>query len=246
MKTWSVMRLAMFVLTGWAPIASANLITNGTFEIFTGTFGADGGALIAPGNTSVTGWSVSGSGNIAIVQNGNIWKLIAADGKNLLDMTGYHDSTIGLSTISQNVSGLTIGVSYGLSFLLGLIKESSGTFDGPNGVSVTLVSSNSSSTRQFNMDVNIPQPGRLTNTIQGREYIWDPFSFAFTADATSVQVGFVGTIAHGHNVYLGLDSISLVQAAPVPEPQTWLVLAAGLTGLGVAMRRRKARSCFPL
>ena len=48
----------------------ANLVTNPSFETFTGTFASDGGAQLITGSTTLTGWGVT-NGEVAILTTPN-------------------------------------------------------------------------------------------------------------------------------------------------------------------------------
>ena len=56
----NVVNLALAALFGSFIVseASASIVTNGSFETFTGTFSLeDGGAALVPSSTTLTGWT---------------------------------------------------------------------------------------------------------------------------------------------------------------------------------------------
>ena len=65
----------MFVGMG---AASANLVSNPSFETFAGTFGSDGGRQLTTGVATLTGWAITG-GEIAIAKNLVGWRVIVGD-----------------------------------------------------------------------------------------------------------------------------------------------------------------------
>src|SRR5258708_27777792 len=69
--------------------ASANLLTNGSFEL--GTLVNDGNATqtFNAGPTSITGWSAVGR-QMSWIEAGNPFLLSAEDGSRFLDLTAYN------------------------------------------------------------------------------------------------------------------------------------------------------------
>jgi hypothetical protein len=149
-----------------------NLITNGSFETPSVSSGLDS----AP-TTASTGWTwVSGpgagmSGNVYPIE----WPTPAPDGVQVAYL-------INAGSVSQTVSGLTIGHTYTVAFST---AESTGAaanplnaqIDGTTALSVT--------------------PGAA----------WASSSFTFTATATSHTLGFVGTSSSGARVCI--DAVSM-------------------------------------
>lgn len=71
---------------------------------------------------------------------------------------------------------------------------------------------------------------------------WNSNTFSYVANNTGLQSFSLGVVETGdYNLTseLRVDNISL-QVSPVPEPESYAMLLAGLAGLAAALRRRKA------
>ena len=71
---------------------------------------------------------------------------------------------------------------------------------------------------------------------------WTPYTATLTAQPTGSTGRFVIVYSGPADVanYVGIDTLTVTNTAPVPEPTTWLMLGAGLAGLSVLRRRATA------
>jgi len=216
----------------WVGNADAvNIVSNGSFENFTGTFGnvisGDGGSRINPGEAFLTGWDVV-TDEIALLQNGNLYNLTASDGTRFLDLTGY--TSAGSQGISQLLSGLTIGQQYKFSVDLGIRNgDCGGAFcQGPITVSASIGSTNQTFTHDS------ADPGN----------IWKSFGFNFTANSSDLLLKILGTSGDD---FIGVDNV-LVEAidtppgpgGTAPEPSALLLFGSGLVGIAFWRRKQTA------
>ena len=105
--TVKLFKVIAFALAGLATGASAQIVSNGSFETFTGAFGGDGGAQLIGSSTTLTGWTIVG-GEIAVLRSPNGYNLAASVGNNFLDLAGYSNGGFPKG-ISQMLTGLTVG-----------------------------------------------------------------------------------------------------------------------------------------
>jgi hypothetical protein len=198
-------RLALisFLLAAASGSVHADLITNGTFD------------------TGTSGWTLSGSGcQLAVFDGGgnpgpSVW----------LNACGEGGSN---PTLSQTVSGLTVGATYLLTFDL----SGSGTDgDGGNTFGIFLDSE--------------PTNAIYTTEVGGA---WHSLSTTFAATATSQTLFFEGELdtrtVNGPgtvtDVDYHIDNISLDSVAvATPEPAVFGLAASGLGALFL-LRRLKA------
>jgi PEP-CTERM motif-containing protein len=228
--------VAAIAVLGFTTSASANLVTNGSFETFTGTFGGDGGAQLVPGSTTLTGWTVEG-GEIAVLKTPNIYNLTAADGVNFMDLTGYTNTGFPKG-VSQSLSGLAVGSTYAFSMELG-IRNGACVSGGNNCHGPIQASASIGATSQiFTEDSNAPGNN------------WGTFGFNFIATTPTMALTILGRNVPAGNEFLGLDDVSVNLAAvpgpmpvpgttAVPEPETYILMVAGLGITGLIARRCK-------
>ena len=235
-------------LVSAASVASANLVSNGSFESFVGTLRSDGGLRVDPLSPAIAGWSVVGPGNIALGSTPNSYNAYTPFGITAADLTGYgSESAFNRATLSQTIAGLMIGQEYQLSFWLGLIDGrcgdgGNGNCDGPNGATVSIAGASTQSST-FSVSVGSAQPGRLSDSLPAlvgagtlATRIWDPFTYTFTADASTIQLGFQATQSTANNAFLGLDNVALTTVVPLPAAG-WLLLSG--FGLLTWLQRRR-------
>ena len=180
--------------------AQASLITNGSFETgnlsgWTSTYGS-----LNPFGTTY------GSG-----MDGTYWAWLA----------GFETPI----TLSQTVSGLTVGTNYALTFIMA-----------------------SEFTHADQVSVSVGGPATLFTapayTVGGPlGAFWDNWvsqTYNFTATSASQTISFstVGLNVGGYDV--GIDKVSLSAiSGGVPEPTTWALMLMGFGGLGLALRQRR-------
>jgi hypothetical protein len=188
-----------------APLAHANLLTNASFE--NGRFVNQGNVtmVLSVGSNAITGWTVTGD-QLAWIDVGNPWGLSAQDVNRFLDFTAYPTGA-PFGGISQTIATIP-GQQYELSFYLGTYTQRWG------GPPVSITTSAGSASETFTV-----------NTTSSAS-TWTPFSMLFTATSTNTPVTLIGSAGFQ---YIGLDNVSVenIGGSAVPEPQTWLLLAAG-------------------
>lgn len=218
-------RIVALPLAALATGASAQIVSNGSFETFTGLFGGDGGAQLTSASSTLSGWTIVG-GEIAVLKTPNIYNLAASVGDNFLDLAGYTNAGFPKG-VSQLLSGLTVGQTYAFSMDLGIRNGAcvggGNNCHGPVSASATI----GPNSHTFIED----------SAVAGN--VWGTFGFDFVANATSMTLTIDGLSLPAGNAFIGLDNVSVAPTVgAVPEPETYAVLLAGLAGVGLFTRKR--------
>jgi hypothetical protein len=226
---------------GLDSLYASNLLINGGFETASPDAPAGFFTQLATGNSSVSGWAVTGSGcaaNCVLLINNNYQEhslsFDSHTGNNSLDLTGAGNTSDG--GVMQNVN-LNVGTSYTLSFWVGNMDGSIDDFyyqyyQHPSTVGVY---------------VDGLSLGTFTNSQADPIHtLWQQFSVNFTAANALTNILFVNATT-GDNL-AGLDDVSLDRHVVIdphninnPEPAT-LGLMGGVLILSAAFRRRIIRA----
>lgn len=199
-----ILALSFALALGGSGLSAATL-TNGSFETPLLNVGAF--ATLPSGSTLIDGWTVGGT---SIDWIGGYWQ--NADGIRSIDLSGGN-----AGSISQDITGLTIGARYDLSFAL------AGNPAGGPAVKTVNVS-----VGDENANFTFDTTGK-TLAAMG----WVMKTFRFTAGATTERLTFtsLNNTAYGP----ALDKVSI--AATVPLPAGVFLLGGALADLGL-MRRK--------
>lgn len=176
---------------------ATNLLVNGSFENGTYTFGGDGAQNVAPGDTTIAGWSVI-TKSIAPILNTNSYLILPQDGTISLDMQGYYES-YPYGGVQQTIA-TQAGSQYRLSFWIG-VQNSIGIGVGPAAVAAT-----AGATSQT-----------FTNTLTGAGNQWQQFTMDFTAAGALTTISLSGQSTQG-GAYIGLDNaaVEILAAGSIP------------------------------
>jgi len=205
---------ALFLLLVFAisQTASANIVTNGSFESGGYVPSSNDTMTLAVGSTAMDGWTVT-EDLLAWIGPVNPWSLTANEGDFFLDLTDFSTGS-PFGGVSQYIT-TDVGQSYELSFDLG----SSNRWGRPSAIEASAASSS-----------NI----FMSSTVGGLSD-WDRFSMIFTADSETTSIFLTGVTG---SQYIGLDNVS-VSAVPVPAA-VWL-FGSGLIGL-IGMRKKSSKA----
>ena len=216
--------------------AQANLLTNGGFDNSTGFVvggcGSDPGCmLLAPGSTTITGWTVNGTGGdgVAWIGPGNPYNIAAQGGSYSLDLTGYSNGA-PFNGVQQSVA-TTAGTEYELQFYLGTDISQTGTY--------SIDACGGSTCQTFSVNVATVTGGTPVNA-------WTLETLDFTATGASSVISLLGNGSGGNQDYIGLDTVSLnsIATATTPLPAALPLFAGGLAGMGLFGWRRKRKILF--
>jgi hypothetical protein len=216
------------VALGFAGPAAAQMVTNGSFEAFTGAFAGDGGAQLLTTSTTLTGWTIVG-GEIAVLRTPNSYSLAPSMGSNFLDLAGYSNAGFPKG-ISQVLSGLNAGQTYAFAMDVG-IRNGACVGGGDNCHGPVQVSASIGSTAQT-----------FTQASSTAGNVWGTFGFDFVATGSTMTLTINGVSLPAGNEFIGLDNVSVTPGAvaAVPEPATYALMLAGLVAVGVVARRSRS------
>ncbi len=177
--------IAVAGLTLAASTAGAVSITNGSFEIGPAVTGP-GFQPLGNGDTSITGWTVGGN---SIDYISTYWT--AEDGSYSLDMSGN-----AAGSISQNLSGLTVGHTYNVTFWL------SGNPAGGSTVKLLEVGNSYVNPQTYSFNVS-------GQTLPG--ITWSKETYSFVAQHTTDTLTFTSLENSAYGP--ALDNVSIADAA---------------------------------
>lgn len=218
MKRWmNVMALAGLLATGAA--AQAQLLQNGSFEVGPLTSNPPGFANLGGGNTSITGWTVTGA-SIDFVEA--YWT--AANGLRSLDLSGQNAG--GIEQAFSTVPGRVYRVDFALA----------GNPSGGAAIKNLQVQATLNPASAYTFDTTGHSTGAMG---------WVTRSYTFTATGASTTLSFTSLDTGPYGPALDnvvVTDITPRAAAAVPTLSQWaLLVLAGLVGL-VALGRFRVRS----
>lgn len=232
---------AVVALSAGVANAATNLVTNGDF-----TETSQGGnkqlayttTNIEAKRTTLDGWTSSDRNDrynfvldtaIANSPESVKWMKTSIAGGAGSGNVFASDSQYLPGTLSQNITGLTAGGLYTLTFDFALAQQVG--FNGANNDNFWQVGFG---------DVNPTQNSALLSIDNGGFSGWKSATMTFAATSTSQVLSFLaqGTGGPGAPPFLLLDNVSLTTA--VPEPETWGMMLGGLGLVGLLARRRRA------
>lgn len=179
--------------------AHANLLVNGSFET-----GDTSGWVDS--NVGLNPYGTYGAG-----MDGTYWAWLAGFEKPI--------------TLSQAVTGLTVGQTYNLTFIQA--SEAS-------NADQIRVSVDGGAGTVFTSPPDIaggPGNGFWNN--------WVSQTYTFTALSSTANVLFDSTGLNTAGFDVGIDKVSLDASGAVPEPASWALMLVGLGGLGASLRARR-------
>jgi hypothetical protein len=212
--------------------ASANLLSNGSFETPSLAATPLGYAFYADGSTAIPSWTVgllagAVNANAQLTNNNAFAGLNASDGVQYLDLTGNVGRGAGVVATVATVSTLDYVVAFDVgAFFFG------GSF-GPATVALLINGGLAGS-------YAVAPPA--SNAIN-----WQRFSYQFAGSGSQVSIGLFSSLSpSSSSLGVGLDNVALVSVAQpssaVPEPASWAMLIAGLGLVGALARRRRLDS----
>lgn len=212
--------------------SDSNNIPSGLYFTGHATYGdytGDKTMALFAGSGALAGWSISMPGALAWLDNTNPWNatLTASQGSKFVDLTGWSSlwsenvesgslSRVMISQTFDTVAGTTYTVGFDIGY-------------GPDSMASNLSVAQSDVFAGVNGALN-----KYTSSSSG----WAGQSFTFTATGSQTTLQFSTTDYKSE--YVGLDNVT-VTAAPVPEPESYAMMLAGLGALGFMARRRKAQ-----
>jgi hypothetical protein len=231
------------------PAFAADLITNGSFEM-------NGGIGQLGDNTTAMGWTVVPDprnsptgptygfifGNSTAFAGGSPGSdgpvaLFGSNPNGTAEGTFFYgeDTTFQTTMLEQNVTGLTVGKEYALTFGWAAAQQT-----GFTGATTDHWVAKLGSQMESTVTVTNPSHG-FTG--------WMDATLHFTATATSELLtldgvgtclaGSCGETESGAPPFALIDSVAL---NGVPEPSTWAMMLLGFAGLGYAGLRSRRRS----
>lgn len=214
-----ILLLAVGLLTAGSTLA-ANLVTNGGFENTAGFVDNGQNTMsLGAGSTTMTGWTVIND-TIAWIGDPNPFGPSANEGVRFLDLTDYSTGA-PFGGVRQTIV-TQIGAVYDISFDVG-------AFGGTSRVQFTAGS--------------FIAPLASASSTSGSS--WTTFNSSFTATGLTTTIDLLGMAASANGNYIGLDNVVVTLnhvANPVPEPETYAMMLAGLGLLGFVARRRKQKA----
>ena len=206
-----VVALAVFGMVGAAPSfadTKTNQIVNGDFNTTPALAAGNWGDF---SNGTVAGWTGS-AGLIEIDTAGAI-----GPGINQFSSQSLEVNANSPETVSQTITGLTVGQTYVLTFAYGDRPTS-----GDESMSVLL-------------------DGALITTevdnLNNSSLVWHVDSYGIVATSTSETLSFVGLDDSGQPSFG--NEVTDVALVASPEPSTWLLMLSGISLLGFAAWRRR-------
>ena len=208
-----VVAVAVFGLVGAVPSfadTKVNQVVNGDFNT-TPALGAGGWSDFA--NGTVAGWTGS-AGSIEIDTPGAI-----GPGINQFSPQSLEVNANSPETVTQTITGLTVGQTYVLSLAYG---DRPGSCDESmnvllDGVLIT--------TEVDNWFANTPS------------LVWHDGGWEIVATSTSETLSFVGLPDSGQPSFG--NEVTNVALVATPEPSTWLLMLSGIGLLGFAAWRQR-------
>ncbi|MGA2046059.1 MAG: PEP-CTERM sorting domain-containing protein [Terracidiphilus sp.] len=215
MKRFALLSVAalVFGLVGATPSNANSLIVNGYFNSFTGASAPGAGGWGLYSNGQVTGWTTTNSAGLIEIDSAPP----IGPGTNPFGTYSLEVNANVPETVSQTISGLTIGQTYLLSWAYG---------DRPG-----------SGAESMNVLLNGAIVATDTDPGGNSALQWYENYYSFTATGTTETLSFAGLPDTGQPSYGNeIDGVSLVAT---PEPSTWLLLLSGLGFLGFAVLRQR-------
>jgi choice-of-anchor C domain-containing protein len=205
-------------------IASANLITNGSFE--TGTNAPTGSfRTLLAGNTDIGGWTVD-SGSIDWINT--CWT--ASDGQRSIDMAG---NSVGM--LRSDAFATEIGATYQVTF------DMAANFAGLSQTTLEMAVGVDYGTGAYTQYVQYTRNGQTATGMQ-----WQQMSRQFEASTSSLSIFFSPPdydewIDNWSAYGPAIDNVIVtkVGGSPVPEPTTLLLFGTGFACLAGVVRRKK-------
>jgi PEP-CTERM motif len=206
-----VVAVAVFGLVGAVPSfadTKVNQIVNGDFNTTPALAAGSWGDFA---NGTVAGWTGS-AGIIEVDTPGPI-----GPGTNPFSSQSLEVNANGPETVSQTITGLTVGQTYVLSFAYG---------DRPGS---------------GNESMNVLLDGALITTeadnLNNSSLAWNVDGYAIVATSTSETLSFVGLSDSGQASWG--NEVTDVALVATPEPSTWLLMLSGIGLLGFAAWRQR-------